>query len=174
LDPGLSFGTGHHPTTLFCLEQIAKSRRAETRQSFLDIGTGSAILAIAAAKLGYKPVLAFDCDPVAVRAAQSNVKQNDVQDRVQLRRGDLLKWPARASRKYDLVCANLTADLLLANAEKICGLVKPGGQLALAGILDREFPEVSKKLHGIGLTMQRTRLHKSWKSGQFAHCDPCA
>ena len=174
LDPGLSFGTGHHPTTLFCLQQIAKSRRAKIRRSFLDIGTGSAILAIAAAKLGYKPVLAFDCDSEAVRAAGSNVKQNNVQDRVQLRRGDIRKWPAKARRKYDLVCANLTADLLLANAEKICDLVKPLGRLVIAGVLDREFPEVSQKLHRIGLTMQRARLHKSWKSGQFAHCDSCA
>ncbi|HEY3855284.1 MAG TPA: 50S ribosomal protein L11 methyltransferase [Verrucomicrobiae bacterium] len=171
LDPGLSFGTGHHPTTLFCLEQIAKFHRSDAKQSFLDIGTGSAILAIAAAKLGFEPVLAFDCDPEAVRAARSNVKQNDVERLVQLRRGDLLKWPAKARRKYDLVCANLTADLLLANAEKICDLVKPHGRLVLAGILDREFPDVTKKLHRIGLTTERTRLHKFWKSGQFAHGD---
>jgi ribosomal protein L11 methyltransferase len=174
LDPGLSFGTGHHPTTLFCLEQIARFRRADAKQSFLDIGTGSAILAIAAAKLGYDPVLAFDCDPEAVRAAHGNVKQNDVQDRVQLRRGDIHKWPLKARRKYDLVCANLTADLLLANAEKICDLVKPLGRLVLAGILDREFLVVTEKLRQIGLTMERTRLHKSWKSGQFAHGDSCA
>ena len=177
LDPGLSFGTGHHPTTLFCLQQIAKLFRADVKQSFLDIGTGSAILAIAAAKLGYAPVLAFDFDPEAVRVARENVKQNDVQGRVQLRRGDLQKWPVEARRKYDLVCANLTGDLLLANAEKICGLVKAAADDSFSPeFWIGNFPDVAKKLHRIGLTKPGTwtRLHKSWKSGQFAHCDSCA
>src|SRR6266478_6025913 len=66
LDPGLSFGTGQHPTTAFCLEQIVARRQIGGRQSFLDIGTGSGILAIAAARLGYRPVRAFDLDPAAV------------------------------------------------------------------------------------------------------------
>jgi ribosomal protein L11 methyltransferase len=168
LDPGLSFGTGHHPTTLFCLERIAKLRRAGAKQSFLDIGTGSAILAIAAAKLGYSPVAAFDCDSEAVRAARSNVKKNHVRDRLDLRRGDLHRWPLRARRRYDLVCANLTSDLVLAHAEKIRNLVGPGGRLVIAGILNREFPEVSEKLHRINLTLEARKLDKDWKSGQFA------
>src|SRR5690242_5190365 len=67
LDPGLSFGTGQHPTTSFCLNEIVRCRKSGSRQSFLDIGTGSGILAIAAAKMGYQPVQAFDFDPDAVR-----------------------------------------------------------------------------------------------------------
>jgi ribosomal protein L11 methyltransferase len=173
LDPGLSFGTGHHPTTLFCLQRIAASRRVGTTQSFLDIGTGSAILAIAAAKLGYNPVVAFDFDPEAVRVAQVNVKKNRIQARVQPRRGDLNRWPLRPRRRYDLVCANLTADLLFANAEKIRNLVNPGGRLVIAGVLSREFPELCKKLHGIGLTLQRTKVDKCWQSGQFARGFVC-
>ena len=146
LDPGLSFGTGHHPTTLFCLQQIASNRRAGTVQSFLDIGTGSAILAIAAAKLGYGPVLAFDYDREAVRAAQQNVKKNHAEDRVQLRRGDLKNGRFAPRRRYDLVCANLTTDLLLANAEKIRNLVNPEGRLVIAGVLDRwNFLKLQKK-----------------------------
>jgi len=66
LDPGLSFGTGQHPTTSFCLNELVHNRQSGTRQSFLDIGTGSGILAIAAAKLGYQPVRAFDFDPESV------------------------------------------------------------------------------------------------------------
>jgi ribosomal protein L11 methyltransferase len=173
LDPGLSFGTGHHPTTLFCLERIAKCRLPGVKQSFLDIGTGSAILAISAAKLGYAPVAAFDCDPEAVRAALINVKKNRVQDRVELRRGDLCRWPARARRQYDLVCANLTSDLLLAEAGKIRNLVRPGGRLAIAGVLDREFPEVAEKLRRIDLTLEKSRFKGSWKSGQFALGSSC-
>ena len=173
LDPGLSFGTGHHPTTLFCLERIAKCRRVGAKQSFLDIGTGSAILAIAAAKLGYGPVLAFDCDGEAIRAARINVKKNHVQDRLGLRRGDLHRWPLRARRRYDLVCANLTSDLLLAHAEKIRNLVRPGGRLVIAGVLDREFPEICALLRRINLTLEARKVHKSWKSGQFALSNSC-
>jgi ribosomal protein L11 methyltransferase len=174
LDPGLSFGTGHHPTTLFCLERIVECRRVGTKQSLLDIGTGSAILAIAAAKLGYGPVLAFDCDAEAVRAASSNVKKNHVQDRLDLRRGDLHRWPLRARRRYDLVCANLTSDLLLAHAKKIRNLVRPGGRLVIAGVLDREFPEVRGMLRRFNLTLEACGVHKDWKSGQFTLCDSCA
>jgi ribosomal protein L11 methyltransferase len=174
LDPGLSFGTGHHPTTSFCLERIAKCRRVGSKQSFLDIGTGSAILAIAAAKLGYGPVLAFDCDPEAVRAACGNLRKNRVAARVALRRGDLGRWPLRARRRYDLVCANLTSDLLLAHAKKIRNLVCPGGRLVIAGILGREFPEVCAKFRRFNLTFEEGRVHSIWRSGQFALSNECA
>src|ERR1700743_660101 len=76
LDPGLSFGTGQHPTTFFCLRQLVACRKPGVEQSFLDIGTGSGILAIAAAKLGYRPVEAFDFDPASVRVSLENVKKN--------------------------------------------------------------------------------------------------
>ena len=70
LDPGLSFGTGQHPTTAFCLQEIVRGLKPDTRRSFLDIGTGSGILAIAAVKLGYAPVHAFDFDAASVRVAE--------------------------------------------------------------------------------------------------------
>jgi ribosomal protein L11 methyltransferase len=171
LDPGLSFGTGHHPTTLFCLQQIAKCRRAGTAQSFLDIGSGSGILAIAAAKLGYTPVHAFDCDPEAVRAAKKNLSRNRIQRLVQLRRADLNRWPLLPRRRYDLVCANLTSDLLVAHAEKIRNLVQPGGKLVIAGVLAREFPDVTAKLHRINLTLEFSKAISIWKSGQFVLCN---
>jgi ribosomal protein L11 methyltransferase len=80
LDPGLSFGTGQHPTTSFCLHEIARCRKnGHAAQSFLDIGTGSGILAIAAAKLGYQPVHAFDFDPESVRVARENARKNRVE-----------------------------------------------------------------------------------------------
>ena len=86
LDPGLSFGTGQHPTTAFCLRQVAACRDPRRPQSFLDIGTGSGILAIAAAKLGYSPVEAFDNDPVAVRRARDNARRNGVAGKVRIHR----------------------------------------------------------------------------------------
>ena len=84
LDPGLSFGTGQHATTSFCLNEIVKLRRSSkaSELSLLDGGTGSGILAIAAAKLGYKPVEAFDFDPVSVRVARANATSNGVNRKV--------------------------------------------------------------------------------------------
>jgi ribosomal protein L11 methyltransferase len=170
LDPGLSFGTGHHPTTLFCLERIVRCRLRKQTQTFLDVGTGSGILAIAAAKLGYASVLGFDCDPEAVRVARANVKKNRVERRVRLRRSDLATLRSSSARGCDLVCANLTADVLLAQAEKLRDLLRPGGRLVIAGVLKREFPEVSAKLLRINLTLETSKVHKDWKSGQFALC----
>jgi ribosomal protein L11 methyltransferase len=166
LDPGLSFGTGQHPTTLFCLEQLADCRRPGAKQSFLDIGTGSGILAIAAAKLGYDPVVAFDCDPVAVRVSRQNIKRNKVM--VRLGRGDVTRMPRPAQERYDVVCANLISDLLLAEGKAIRELLKPDGRLVVAGILAREFKKITRYFHEINLTSERTRVDKEWKSGQFA------
>jgi ribosomal protein L11 methyltransferase len=166
LDPGLSFGTGHHPTTLFCLQQLARFRLRGADQSFLDIGTGSGILAIAAAKLGYSPVVAFDNDREAVRASRRNIKRNNV--RVELRRADLTRLPRVSRLRYDLICANLICDLLAKEAQKIRHLLKPGGRLVAAGIMRREFPDLAKKLRGFNLTLEKTWANKEWKSGRFA------
>jgi ribosomal protein L11 methyltransferase len=166
LDPGLSFGTGHHPTTLFCLRELARFRRRDTEQSFLDMGCGSGILAIAAAKLGYTTVVAFDNDPEAIRTARQNIKRNHV--RVMVRLADLTRPPQIPRRRYNLICANLISDLLANEAKKICTLLKPGGNLVVAGILRREFPEIGKKLHGFNLTLQKVWTNKEWKSGRFA------
>jgi len=165
LDPGLSFGTGQHPTTLFCLQQLARCRRPRIAQSMLDIGCGSGILAIAAAKLGYHPVLAFDCDPEAVRAAKQNIKRNHV--RVAVRRGDLSLMPHAPQRRYDVICANLICDLLTDEAKKIRDWLRPGGKLMAAGILAREFTDLQKKLRSCGLTLEKTGVNRDWKSGQF-------
>ena len=169
LDPGLSFGTGQHPTTSFCLEQIATQRRIGTQQGLLDVGCGSGILAIAAAKLGYDPVVAFDFDPDAVRIARENAARNDVSFR--LFQGDVtkLKWARR--EQYDIVCANLTHDLLLSQARRLAGLTRPDGRLVLAGILDRQFAAVQAASEGLGLTLTAVRTEREWRSGAFRRAD---
>jgi ribosomal protein L11 methyltransferase len=169
LDPGLSFGTGHHATTCFCLEQLAVCRRPGCAQSFLDIGTGSGILAIAAAKLGYAPVQAFDFDPQAVRVSRANARRNGVQDRVRPRRLDLARLPERSGRRWDVICANLTADLLASQAGKIRARLKRGGQLIAAGILETEFCEISEKFLSFGLTMAKNEVKEEWHSGRFEY-----
>jgi len=166
LDPGLSFGTGHHATTCFCLEQLTACRRAGSGQSLLDIGTGTGILAIAAAKLGYRPVEAIDFDPVSIQVSRANARRNRVQDRVRPRRRDLTLLPARG-RRWDVICANLTADLLGSQAAKIRAWLKPGGQLIVAGVLRTEFCHVRDKFFTFGLTLAKYAVKEEWQSGRF-------
>lgn len=168
LDPGLSFGTGQHPTTSFCLGEIVRRRRSGTAQSFLDIGTGSGILAICAAKMGYRPVHGCDFDPEAVRVARENARKNRVAGKLALTRSDVTRWPVKSARQYDLICANLISNLLIAEKVRIVRRLKPDGILVLAGILAAEFAEVEKAFAGLGLKRAASRMEKEWRSGAFA------
>jgi len=165
LDPGLSFGTGHHATTAFCLEQIASLRDSARAQGFLDAGCGSGILAIAAAKLGYAPVMAFDFDPDAVRVARENAAANGVS--FSISRQDLTKLPSRSCEKFDVVCANLIYDLLIKERERIVARLASGGTLLLAGILRGQFTNVRRAYESAGLRLVTSRADKEWRSGAF-------
>jgi len=167
LDPGLSFGTGQHPTTSFCLNELVRCRKTGAKQTFLDIGTGSGILAIAATKLGYQPVHAFDFDPEAVRVARENARKNRVDTRLKLTRGDITKLPLKPAKQYDLVCANLISNLLMAEKRRIVNRVKPDGTLVLAGILAKEFPEVERIFTGLKMKLVASRVENEWCSGSF-------
>jgi len=167
LDPGLSFGTGNHPTTAFCLHEVAAFRQAGVAQSFWDVGTGSGILAIAASKLGYRPVRALDFDPEAVRVALQNAADNAVSDQIQIRRADITKIPPDSKLKYDLICANLISNLLLAEQRRLLSRMKPGGRIVLAGILKREFSEIQQAYEQAGLKFLRGRTEREWRSGTF-------
>lgn len=167
LDPGLSFGTGQHPTTRFCIEQVAAFRDERLKQSFLDVGTGSGILAIAAVKLGYVLVRAFDFDPAAVRIARANAARNRVADRVRLACKDVTAENGR--RQYDLICANLLADLLLAQRDRLVAWLKPAGRLVVAGILKSQFGDIQGAYQAAGLHLIASDRQKEWQSGAFAH-----
>ncbi len=167
LDPGLSFGTGQHPTTSFCLGEIVRCRSMDAPKSFLDIGTGSGILAIAAAKLGYKPIFAFDFDPQSVYVARENTRTNHVDKNVKLTRGDVLKLSLKPARQFDLVCANLISNVLMAAREQIVCRVKPGGTLVLAGILATEFGLIKKDFARSGMKLVASRVENEWCSGSF-------
>ena len=167
LDPGLGFGTGQHPTTAFCLQELARCGKFEARRSFLDIGTGSGILAIAAAKLGYSPVRAVDCDPEAVRVARANARANGVHKKLRITRWEVEKLPVHAAKQYDLVCANLISTLLMAERRRIAAQLKPGGTLVLAGMLKSEFSRVQKVFAGLGLKLAAQKTGNEWRSGSF-------
>jgi ribosomal protein L11 methyltransferase len=175
LDPGLSFGTGQHATTSFCLHQIVaivcdrRNRRSQSAatKSFLDIGTGSGILAIAAAKLGYKPVRAFDFDPEAVRVARANARVNRVKRKLKITRDNATKLPLHPVHKYDLVCANLISNLLIAERRRIVAQLNRAGILVLAGILKSEFKQVQTTFEDLGLKLVVGKSEKEWRSGSF-------
>ncbi len=167
LDPGLSFGTGHHPTTGFCLRELVARREPATHQSFLDLGTGSGILAIAAAKMGYDPVRAMDHDPDCVRVALGNARRNRMADRLTVRLGDVMRLSTRPRRRHDVVCANLLAPLLVAQAGAIAAHVRPGGWLIVAGILAREFPSVDQPLVALGGVLVAQHAEAEWHSATY-------
>lgn len=167
LDPGLSFGTGQHPTTSFCLHELVCAARRTGSRSFLDMGTGSGILAIAAAKLGFAPIAAFDYDPQCVKTARANARRNRVAERLRVTRADLTRLPQRSARRYDLVCANLLADLLLNERDRILSRVKPDGALVVAGILKVEFAQVERAYAAAGWKLVRAKSEREWRSGTF-------
>jgi ribosomal protein L11 methyltransferase len=168
LDPGLSFGTGQHPTTLYCLQQIDRiAAQTDARTlSMLDAGCGTGILAIAAAKLGFGDIEAFDFDPAAVEVACENVQINNVSEKVAPFVADAGRYRGKGE-KYDLVCANLLAHLLILFAKNISSWVKPGGTLVLAGILNEEFDKVSRVYSALGFTEAGRNSLKEWTSGYF-------
>ena len=130
LDPGMAFGTGLHPTTQMCLVAIEELMRPEAE--VLDMGTGSGILAIAAAKLGAGRVLAVDNDPVAVKAARGNVLANGVQETVSVMPGSL----ADVSGSYDLVVVNILEKVIVEMMQAgLVGRMCPGGELVATGII---------------------------------------
>ncbi|MBT3191200.1 MAG: 50S ribosomal protein L11 methyltransferase [Verrucomicrobia bacterium] len=167
IDPGMSFGTGQHATTKGCLRFLDALATREAPKSFLDLGCGSGILSIAAARLGYTPILAFDYDPEAVRTAGANFAQNGVSERVSVAIGDVSTL--EVAQPYALVAANILAPVLLANAEHIAATVlRPGGHLLLAGILTEQYDKVCKTYTALGFREQERATEAEWTSGCFS------
>ena len=166
LDPGLSFGTGQHATTHFCLTQVVELR-TETGQSLLDLGCGSGILALAAAKVGYRPVEAWDNDPEAVRIADENAQLNQLEADVRPKVADVGHLSLQPKQRFDVVCANLIYDLLIAERERITGQIAIGGALVLAGILTEQFPLVTTAYAELGWKLTNSTTGGEWTSGTF-------
>ncbi len=160
LDPGMAFGTGLHPTTRLCLaalERLAAEGRVGGAR-VLDVGSGSGILSVCAARFGAANVLAVDPDPIAIEATIANARRNRVRRRVRARRGSV---PA-GERPFDVVLANLVASLLVDLAEPLAAQVAPGGVLVASGIfVDRE-PDVRSALEAAGLSVTRRASEGDW------------
>ena len=157
LDPGMAFGTGLHPTTQMCLQALEEHLKPGAR--VLDLGTGSGILAIAAAKLGAGSVLALDNDPLAVRAAQANVQSNGVQNLVAVEHGSLDK----ATEDFELVLINILAGVIIElTGQGLVDRVRPTGLMIAAGIIEEQEAEVTAALREHGLEIVERRQEKDW------------
>lgn len=142
LDPGMAFGTGNHESTRMCIEFMVDDANSRIcGDSFVDLGCGSGILTIAASVLGFSNVLGFDNDEDAVRISSENASVNNLRNDVQFQVIDLNKM-IPSFGKFDYVAANIQADILIGNAEKILSLSKPNSIIILSGILATEVEKV--------------------------------
>ena len=145
LDPGMAFGTGTHETTGMCVRLV--ERHVRPGQKVIDIGTGTGILAIAAAHMGARDVLAIDLDPVAVRVAEENVRANGFARVIRTRQGDLLDHVDEAA---DVVIANIIADVIIQLAAPVLAHILPGGLFICSGIARERKAEVVSALEAAG------------------------
>jgi ribosomal protein L11 methyltransferase len=160
LDPGMAFGTGMHATTRLCLQALESYFKAG--ESVLDVGTGSGILAIAAAKLGAAPVVALDNDPIAVKAAAENAALNGVGENISLFTGELADLPSFYPAQYDLVLANILAAPLIEMMPQLKARLAPGGILILSGLIEEQAEMMTAALQQHGLTIRQELSEDDW------------
>ena len=159
MDPGMAFGTGTHETTRLATGLLSDVLRGGER--VLDIGTGSGILAIAASRLGASFCAAYDLDPVAVRVAQQNARDNGA-DNVVCGTSDLLRSVDLSGGRFDLMLANIVADILLRLAPDAAGMLVPGGRLIASGIIEPRLEEVKGAFAAGGFTVEEERKENDW------------
>jgi ribosomal protein L11 methyltransferase len=159
IDPAMAFGTGHHETTRSCLVLMEKYAGTSGKKYFLDLGTGTGLLAIAASKLGYRPVVGIDTDPLAVEAAQKNIELNQTPD-VQIRQGGL----AELAENFDVIAANLISGVLVQLSPVIAKHMKHGGIAIFSGILLGQEYEVIEAMKAEGLQLVEKYPDGKWVS----------
>ena len=163
IEAGLAFGTGHHGTTAGCLEMIEKVVTSEKPTNALDLGTGSAVLAIAVAKLTPIPVLATDIDPVATEVAAANVRLNGVEAHVETATAEGFDDPIFAARgPFALIVANILAQPLILLAPDMSAHLAANGSLVLSGILDRQHDAVLEAYVAAGFRHIETFHREGW------------
>lgn len=170
LDPGMAFGTGLHPTTRLCLAALEDYVAAG--MSVLDLGTGSGILAIAAARLGASEVLAIDNDPVAVKSATENIALNgEVAPQISVREGTL---EAAHGQRFNLVVANIIAKVIIELASGLAASLLPSGTLIASGIIEEKADSVALALAAAGLHNIERRQEGDWVALIASDAPPAA
>ena len=157
IDPGMAFGSGTHETTGMCISLLEENIRGG--EDIIDVGTGSGILAIAAALLGAGHVLAIDIDPDAVRVAGENVAHNQVENIVEVREGDLLK---NAQETCQICVANIISDIIISFAEPLRNHIRPGGLFICSGVVRERTEEVREALLRADYEVLKTEHRGEW------------
>ncbi|MBR2182081.1 MAG: 50S ribosomal protein L11 methyltransferase [Acidaminococcaceae bacterium] len=157
LDPGMAFGTGTHPTTCLVLEAMEKIIHPDS--TVFDVGTGSGILAMTAAKLGAKTIKAVDIDGVAVRTAKENIAKAGLADRIEVKQGDLLHG---TEGQADVIVANILADIIILLLPDIPGKLKEGGLFFASGIIENYQQDVTEAAANVGLRVKEVTRIKDW------------
>lgn len=158
LDPGMAFGTGTHPTTRLCVGLLETFVR--DGDSFLDVGTGSGILMVAAYKLGASKVRGIDIDPVAVAVSTENLVRNEVPDQArQVAAGDLAR---DVHDRFDLVVANILSEVILSLLDQVPAVLKPGGIFICSGIIDENASSVLEKMIAMGFDLLAVHHMEGW------------
>jgi ribosomal protein L11 methyltransferase len=165
IEAGLAFGTGHHETTALCLGALSDLARKRRYANVLDLGCGTGLLAIGAAKLWKRRVVASDIDPVAVEVTRENARANGVSSLVAASVADGLASPALASHApYDLIMANILAEPLTRLAPSIARALAPGGSLVLSGLLRWQENLVLCFYRPHGLVLRAVRRENAWSA----------
>jgi ribosomal protein L11 methyltransferase len=157
LEPKMAFGTGHHATTQLCIELLLET--VAPGQQWIDLGTGSGLLAIVAAKLGAARVLALDCDADALEEARENISANGCAETVEVRQADVTVDELPRS---DGIVANLHSELMLQISYRIASALSPGGTAIVSGILISQSKQVEAELTGCGLSLLAKRERGDW------------
>ena len=157
LDPGAAFGTGTHPTTAMCIRELELLVRGGMR--VFDVGTGSGVLSIAAARLGAADVMAMDYDRTAVNVAEENIRQNRLEGQIRTGISDLLK---SFEGQADLIVANIIADIIIRLFEELDEHLAPGGHLLASGIIAERLPDVTEACLACGFTVDKVIEEKGW------------
>ncbi len=156
LDPGMAFGTGTHETTRMCIKALEKKVKGDT--TVFDIGTGSGILSIAAAKLGAKHVVGVDLDPVAVESAKKNLEFNKVNN-IEILYGDLMEV---VEGKANIVVANILADIIMFLSEGVRAFIEDEGYFIASGILNTQRDKVADKLKTLNFIIEEVMEDGEW------------
>ncbi len=159
IDPGAAFGTGTHATTRMCLSMVEKY--VNEGNEVLDIGSGSGILSIAAALLGANKVDGVDIDPVAVKVSNENAEINGVEDKVTFIKGDLLQ---EINGKYDVICANIVADVIIALLETVPQFMKQETVFLCSGIIDIREDDVKSAFQKFGFKIVDELESENWRA----------
>ena len=157
IDPGMAFGTGTHHTTNMCMENI--ERVLQPGMTVYDVGTGSGILAIAAALLGEKNIVAVDIDAVAVRVAEENIKDNGLSEIIEVHQGDLLHG---TTGQADLILANIIADIILLFLADVPLRLKDDGIFLASGIIEERVADIEAKAKEVGLKVDNIDHRGGW------------